>query len=522
MNRSIKKDIFISYKNDGEGKSFAARLCSDLEKIGYEVYFNPKEQHAGNFPDRLRNAVGSCKDFILIVTQSCLDQLMRYDKVDWVREELLTAHRCNKNIIPLLMDGVAMPKDKDEMPEELRFLPDKDAVDLFEPYDISPFAKLINWMKSTPNHEEKNKYTYQSNSNYDVDEDYLEALALAESGDEKAMYDVATFCMYNLGEQDVEKAYFWYNELLKSDNDELKAHALNRLAGMYFAGTIPGEGQSFLKAFEFREKAAEFSETAAKENAAMRRIGSGCPFNYKEIEDGFNNLKKVDSVSIMEQAEFYLSYGRFAEAIDLLKKIQNIMPEASYQLGKLYKLGVQTTPPMPDCFRAESYFIRALSKGYFLAAYELGMLYYNPPMGDFDGNFELAVNNFKIAADEGVAEAQYKLGWMYRYGLGCETNFSESIKYHEMAAKQGHVGSCTQLSYLYQSKGNINYEKAYKYSKLAADSGYAHGAFVCGNFLFFGRGCTANETEAVKYYNYAYEHGSFEAKIMMDRMRKRN
>ena len=37
----MNKDIFISYKNDGEGNNFAARICSDLEKLGYEVYYNP-------------------------------------------------------------------------------------------------------------------------------------------------------------------------------------------------------------------------------------------------------------------------------------------------------------------------------------------------------------------------------------------------------------------------------------------------------------------------------------------------
>ncbi len=97
------KDIFISYKNDGEGNNFAARLYSDLNNLGYDVYYNPNEQHAGSFPDRLREAVESCKDFLLVVTQACLEQLIRHDKIDWVREELLTAYRSGKNIIPLLM-----------------------------------------------------------------------------------------------------------------------------------------------------------------------------------------------------------------------------------------------------------------------------------------------------------------------------------------------------------------------------------------------------------------------------------
>ena len=37
-------DIFISYKNDGEGNNFAARLKESLDHSGYSVYFNSHEQ----------------------------------------------------------------------------------------------------------------------------------------------------------------------------------------------------------------------------------------------------------------------------------------------------------------------------------------------------------------------------------------------------------------------------------------------------------------------------------------------
>lgn len=516
-----KKDIFISYKNDGEGNNFAARICSDLEKLGYEVYYNPNEQHAGSFPERLKNAVEACKDFLLIVTQPCLEQLMRHDKIDWVREELLTAYRSNKNIIPLLMSGVTMPKDKEDMPEDLRFLPDKDAVSVTEPYNRSPLDILLGWVKSNPEKGDKYKSTYQSNPTYDINLDLKNLEELAQNGDGRAMYELATIYLYHLGEQDNERASFWLKKVLDTNDDELKAHALSRIASMYFSGTMPGEEQSFEKAFEIREEASNYNRNAAMINAAMRRIGSGCSFDYYEIEKCFRNISEADSITIKEQADFYLTYGKFVDAANLYKKIQNKMPEASYQLGLLYKLGVQTDPPMPDCFRAESHFRRAANKGHIMAAYELGMLYYNPPLGDFEKDFEQAVKYFKVAADSGVAEAQYKLGWMYRFGLGCDIDIENSIKYELMAANQGHTGGYGQLAYLYQIEGFVNYQKAFKYAKLAADAGYAHGAFMCGNFLFLGRGCVANESEALKYYNFAYQHGSYEAKIMIEKLEKR-
>ncbi len=150
---NLRKDIFISYKNDGEGRYFAKGLSGLLKSIGYEVYYNLDEQHSGKFPDRLRNAVEGCKDFLLVLTASCLEQLMRHDKIDWVREELLTAYENSKNIIPLLIPGVTMPKDKSKMPEDLQFLLDINFIPLYEgKYGWEASVKsIVEWLFAKAN-----------------------------------------------------------------------------------------------------------------------------------------------------------------------------------------------------------------------------------------------------------------------------------------------------------------------------------------------------------------------------------
>lgn len=87
------KDVFISYRNDGVGNNFAARITRSLQDSGYSVYFNPVETRSSNFPDRLKTAIQSCKDFLCIVTEDYLHQLQQVqpDKISWVREELLCA-----------------------------------------------------------------------------------------------------------------------------------------------------------------------------------------------------------------------------------------------------------------------------------------------------------------------------------------------------------------------------------------------------------------------------------------------
>ena len=95
-NNELKRDIFISYKNDGEGRYFAEKLSNTLKDMGFSVYYNTDEHYAGNFPNRLREAVERCTDFLLVLTQACLDQLKSYEKVDWVREEISIAKENQK------------------------------------------------------------------------------------------------------------------------------------------------------------------------------------------------------------------------------------------------------------------------------------------------------------------------------------------------------------------------------------------------------------------------------------------
>jgi hypothetical protein len=166
----LSKDIFISYRNDGCGNQFAHRLASDLTDLGYSVYFNPNEQHSNCFPDRLKNAVKECKDFILVLSPASIERLKQNDEVDWVREELLTAKENNKHIIPVLVDGAVMPSRPEDMPESLSFLPYVDAIKLPDEYKDSPFTNLLLGLNSKQDGKDKYKDAFNSNPDYRVNE----------------------------------------------------------------------------------------------------------------------------------------------------------------------------------------------------------------------------------------------------------------------------------------------------------------------------------------------------------------
>lgn len=519
------KDIFISYKNDGEGNNFAARICADLAKSGYEVYFNPNEQHAGSFPDRLKDAVNWCKDFLLIVTQPCLDQLMAHAKIDWVREELLAARRGNKNIIPLLMPGVTMPKDKDDMPEDLRFLPDMDAVTIYEPYDKSPFENILSWMKSNPVNKEKYRTVFQSNSNYDINEDFAQTLKLAEAGDAKAMYEIANMYFYGFTSKeghsvrDFPKAYEWVKKLSAMESS-YSALAKSMLAKMYYRGVVPAEKQSFEKSFEFHRAAALAGIDRSKQQYAfMLSMGMGCEFDYDAAEQQYlSAIQHGDNIAVNDLAKFYIRYGEFKKAADLYTSIVDTYPAAAYELGCLYMKGVLNEKRKPDCFRAAFYFQHAINTGNcdIDARYQLGLLYFRGTNG-FINDYKIALENFEIAAENGHVAAAYMVGYLCEHGL-VEVNIEKAIKYHSIAADHGHVLSPTHLAILYQFPEHQDYRKAFYYAKLAAGYGDKEGEFVYANYLFFGRGCEPDVNEAYKMYKRAFEHGCDQAAFMIERI----
>ena len=518
-----KWDVFISYKNDGEGRNFAARIRDDLVSRGYTAYYSPHERHAGSFPERLRKAVGSCEDFLLIMTQPCLDQLMAHDEVDWVREELLDAYRQGKNIIPLLMPGVSMPKNKKDMPEDLRFLPDKQAILMTETYDRAPLDFLLKWMHSRPEGQDAMRDVFNCSK---VRYAYRDVAELGERAntDRAAMYQLANYYYYGLVGQgdgccrDYERAYELLSTLATGD-DVYADYAKPLLAEMYYNGVVPRQSQSFSKAFQLYEQAKDKSGFSAREYAYMKSRGCGCEFDYKEIEESsLKAIEQGDDMAVVGLAKIYMDYGQYRKAAELYKRTAHLLPDAEYQLGMLYRNGLLEDPPKPDFFKAAFYFQHAIESGQCDADvyHQLGRLYFTPT-GDFPKDFQLAEKYFLLAAERGSKDARYKLGLIYEYGL-TQRDVKKAVHHHKAAAEAGNAFAAYHLALLYTEPEVCNYQKAAEYACIAAKKGIMEGEYLFGMYLFYGRGCEADENRAYKYFAKALEHGMPQAKLMMDRI----
>ncbi len=56
---------------------------------------------------------------------------------------------------------------------------------------------------------------------------------------------------------------------------------------------------------------------------------------------------------------------------------------------------------------------------------------------------------YRKAAEQGDADAQHNLGWMYANGKGVIENDKEAVKWYRKAAEQGHTKAQQKLDAMY-------------------------------------------------------------------------
>jgi TPR repeat protein len=99
-----------------------------------------------------------------------------------------------------------------------------------------------------------------------------------------------------------------------------------------------------------------------------------------------------------------------------------------------------------------------------------------------------AVRLYRLAADQGMADAQYNLGWYYENTTGVGQDHDEAVRWYRLAANQGYANAQHTLGNCYlqgigASRGSAkaagqpppaaDYAEAVRLYRLAADQGHA-------------------------------------------------
>ena len=98
-----------------------------------------------------------------------------------------------------------------------------------------------------------------------------------------------------------------------------------------------------------------------------------------------------------------------------------------------------------------------------------------------------AVKWYRKAAEQGDADAQSNLGYMYYKGQGVPQDYAEAVKWIRKAAEQGHADAQVGLGWMYFEGRGVpkNYVAAYGWFSVAAASG--NGSAVRGCEMAKGR-----------------------------------
>src|SRR2546430_13639694 len=115
----------------------------------------------------------------------------------------------------------------------------------------------------------------------------------------------------------------------------------------------------------------------------------------------------------------------------------------------------------------------------------------------------------KDKAESGDAEAQFALATIYELGVDVPKNYAESGKWYLKAANQGLAEAQFKLGvryFEYGKQARENYTSAFSWFYKAANQGIAAAQYNVGLMYQLGRGVPTNRIEAYKWYKIGRAH----------------
>ena len=221
-------------------------------------------------------------------------------------------------------------------------------------------------------------------------------------------------------------------------------------------------------------------------------------------------------------AKNYYAQGNYEQAVKNYRiAADNGNVDAQYHLGLAYDTGQGVSK---DYAVAVNWLIKAIDNGnpdapaeikrIGKAVPEIAIKTYNSARSYYDAKkYKEAAEQYRIAAELGNADAQYRLGWLYLYGRDVKQDCQEAAKWYRKAADQGNSDAQHSLGWLYECGLGVkqDYQEAAKWYRKAADQGNSHAQNNLGFLYYRGDGVAQDYREAAKWLNKSAEQGNSSA-----------
>jgi hypothetical protein len=161
--------------------------------------------------------------------------------------------------------------------------------------------------------------------------------------------------------------------------------------------------------------------------------------------------------------------------------------------------------------QAAAYRIRA-EQGDAESQFKLGSMY-SRGKGVLQ-DYGQAVRWYRKSAEQGYAKAEYNLSSMYRDGTGVPQDYAEAESWCRKAAEQGDARAEEGLGFLYYSGEGVpqDYAEAARWYRKSAEQGDGNAQYILGYLYYYGYGVPLDKGEANRLFHQAAAQGNEEAK----------
>jgi hypothetical protein len=125
------------------------------------------------------------------------------------------------------------------------------------------------------------------------------------------------------------------------------------------------------------------------------------------------------------------------------------------------------------------------------------------------GDYVAAMALWRPLADEGDAQAQYRVAVMYDLGRGVARDYQAAVLWYRRAADQGHANAQHNLASMYELGDGVEPDYALAaavgWFRRAALQGYAPAQCSLGGLYALGRGVRRDDIEAYKWLTLAMQ-----------------
>lgn len=193
-------------------------------------------------------------------------------------------------------------------------------------------------------------------------------------------------------------------------------------------------------------------------------------------------------------------YANAGDLSNLRSKAEKGDAHAQVTMGQIYARGLEGEPEDP----------KQAMTWYSLAAAQ----------GNADGKDAVKELNNRIAAEEGDAAAQYKLGQSYARGGVLKSDYKLAFEWNRKAAENGNADAQFDLGFNYNRGYMVPKDsaQALTWFRKAAEQGHVAGQFYVGVAYAQGNGVPQDNNQALMWLRMAAQQGNVAAQRYISQM----